>query len=93
MTGVEELVERWPWAGAVEQYRLREQAQAVDCPLPGCLADAGQPCSYLGPSIDPETGRTVAMVRILRPAHLERLAVLTGGRLYGYTLRSLERKP
>jgi hypothetical protein len=87
----DQVVEEWRTAGPVRQHQLRQESVVVDCPLLGCLALAGEPCSYVGPVTDLETGRTVAMAQITRSAHLERLAVFTGGRLYGYTLRKAAR--
>ena len=79
----------WQRATQQRQYELRQQSLAVACPLPSCQAAPNQLCSYVGARIDPETGRTIAMERTTRTAHLERLAVFTGGQLYGYTLHRL----
>jgi hypothetical protein len=83
----DQVVAAWPTAGSVEQYRLRQESLVVDCPR--CHVHAGEPCGYEGAKIDSETGLTVGMQWITRSAHLERLAVFTDGRLYGYTLRKL----
>lgn len=88
----DEVVAAWTHAAPQEQYLFRTESLVVACPLPGCGAQPGEPCSYLGPRIDSATGATVAMERITRAAHLERLAVFTDGRLFGYTLRKLQPK-
>ncbi len=87
----DQVVSEWRHATSQRQYELRKQSLTVACPLPGCMAEPGHPCSYMGARIDHETGRTIAMERITRTAHLERLAVFTDGQLYGYTLRGLNR--
>ena len=88
----DEVVAGWTHATPQEQYELRREAQAVTCPLPSCGAAPGESCGYLGPVIDAETGQTTGMEWVFRPSHQERLAAFTGGRLFGYTLRKLERK-
>lgn len=72
----------------------RAAALAVACPVPTCAAPAGQPCRYASREEDMETGEPLRPIRpkwVYRTAHLERVALHTDGRLFGYTLRALER--
>jgi hypothetical protein len=88
----DQVVTEWRTADSPRQYQLRQEAHAVACPRPDCEAQPEEWCSYSGAKIDNETGQIIGMQRITRSAHLERLAVFTGGRLYGYTLHALERR-
>lgn len=88
----DEVVAAWVHATTARQYALRREAEAVTCPMPDCNAQPGESCSYSGPVIDSETGATTGMQRVVRAAHLERVAVFTDRRLFGYTLRQLENR-
>jgi hypothetical protein len=72
----------------------RRDALAVPCPIPTCAAPVGEPCRYASRREDMATGeplRPIQPVWVYRTAHLERVALHTDGRLFGYTLRALQR--
>lgn len=68
----------------------REQAaEAVTCPV--CAAGPREACTYALAIRADETGLFVRWERVSRSPHQARVATGTGGAVYGYALRGLER--
>jgi hypothetical protein len=64
-------------------------AEAVTCPV--CAAGPREACTYAHALRADETGLFVRWERFQRSPHHARVAVATGGAVYGYSLRGLER--
>jgi hypothetical protein len=68
--------------------RARE-AETATCPV--CAAAPGEACTYEHAVRGDETGLFLRWERFPRSPHQARTAVATGGAVYGYALRGLER--